>query len=117
MGLVPAGTWGDGVTGRSWSGVMALRRAARAALVPHAARRSLAIDLALVPGDTTAVDPAYLCTVNPIMMLAQAFWDSWMPREILCRMLLNADKSLREARTPWSKVVGPVSAALRVSGS
>eukprot|EP00959_Pyramimonas_sp_CCMP1952_P216958 4537391-Pyramimonas_sp.AAC.1 len=35
-----------------------------------------------------------------------------MPREILCRMLYNADKSLREARAPWSKVVGPVSAAL-----
>eukprot|EP00959_Pyramimonas_sp_CCMP1952_P092921 1944464-Pyramimonas_sp.AAC.1 len=35
-----------------------------------------------------------------------------MPREILCRMLFNADEALRGVRTPWSKVVGPASAAL-----
>ena len=52
MGLVPAGTWGDGVTGRSWSVVKALLRAVRAALFTHTSRRSLTIDLARVPGNT-----------------------------------------------------------------
>ena len=91
---------------------MALRRAARAALFTHTSRRSLTIDLALVPGDTCAIDPAYPCTVNPIVMLAQAFWDSWESREVLSRMLFAADKALRETKNVWSKVTGPVSAAL-----
>eukprot|EP00959_Pyramimonas_sp_CCMP1952_P203719 4260188-Pyramimonas_sp.AAC.1 len=71
MGLVPVGTYGDGVTGRAWSRIEPLRRAAHLALYPRVHGRSATMDLAIQAAPHT-VDPAYACTVGPIGNFARA---------------------------------------------
>eukprot|EP00959_Pyramimonas_sp_CCMP1952_P005874 122982-Pyramimonas_sp.AAC.1 len=91
-----------------------MRRAAHSALFVRTARRSLDVDLHLAPASPWSVDPAYACAAGPMLMLARAIWSSWIPRDLVARLMFAsgaaflADPSKRD----WPLVKGPISAAV-----
>ena len=76
-GLLPAATYGVGVTGVNDRDLKSLRVTTRKGLVDNLAGRSLTVDL-MILGDK--IDPSYLCNRAPIVMWLTALWNSWIPR-------------------------------------
>jgi hypothetical protein len=108
-GLLPAATYGVGVTGISDGDLRSLRVTARKGVVDNLAGRSLTVDLMLF-GDR--FDPAYVCNRAPIVMWLTALWNAWIPRSALLRSMVTAIRVVQDAERPWLLVDGPSAAVI-----
>eukprot|EP00959_Pyramimonas_sp_CCMP1952_P267939 5601988-Pyramimonas_sp.AAC.1 len=70
------------------------------------------ISLMLLLSDVDKVDPAYKLCKGPLMALASAVWDSWMPLPILRSGVKEAWGRLSQHTSPWQSIRGPFSACV-----
>ena len=112
QGVVPATTFGAKVTGAPWYLIAQARSLAHRALYLHTAMRSVTIDLALASKSPRSADPAYTMLAGPILSLASAFWESWVPKGWILRTWRTAHEAISITTMKWNKVNGPLSAAL-----
>jgi len=108
-GLVPAIMYGVSVTGMPNEDLRQARVCCRAALQLGTAGRSLTLDLQLAG---KGVDPAEHANRQPIVALARALWDRWLPRSEILRGLVGALGTVEKAGPgkEWTKVCGPFTA-------
>eukprot|EP00973_Karenia_brevis_P046465 6443673-Karenia_brevis.AAC.1 len=85
---------------------------AHGALSQHTRGRSATMDLALSGRQWSQVDPAIPSTATCIYMLCCALWENWVSRAWIFKRILAAEAELSSATRPWSKVNGPISAAV-----
>ena len=76
------------------------------AIEARLAADSRALALMLMPN--AQVDPIYVATIEPVVMLARALWETWFPLNVLHDSI---EWSLGAART-WAQVRGPLAVAL-----
>eukprot|EP00959_Pyramimonas_sp_CCMP1952_P306251 6409610-Pyramimonas_sp.AAC.1 len=55
------------------------------------------------------VDPAYRLNKGPLLALASAVWDSWLPVSVVRGGLEDAWRRLSDHGPPWQSIRGPSS--------
>ena len=106
-------TYGVDIMGMSSTHLLNCRRMIARATAPQAGGKST--DHGLYPFDahTATLDPAFDAHVLPPQSLALAWWESWQPRESLnAAIQLAKTKVLRDGAAVWSRVTGPIGAAV-----
>eukprot|EP00959_Pyramimonas_sp_CCMP1952_P201874 4221107-Pyramimonas_sp.AAC.1 len=100
-GMAAGVTYGASVTGTSATEVDSIRSLMFSAIERHGAGKSRTMALML----GKELDPIFRATLLPVLALARAMWESWIPVKVVSDGLLEAKKVHM-----WSQVQGPFGA-------
>ena len=97
--------------GASPSQIRICRRAAHRGTTRNPAGRSATFDLALGRARATLLEPSYRLNSAPIIAIASALWDGWVPRQWILRPWRETFASACDANFRWNAVNDGLTAA------
>lgn len=105
-GLLPALDYGVSVTGLAEAELQSMRTQVFKAIEARPEGKSRTLALMLMP--QKHLDPIFAATLEPVVALATALWEQWLPRKVLSDCM---DWTCGHVRS-WGQVRGPLAAAL-----
>ena len=107
-----AACWGMEVVGASNSQIRVRRALAHKLATKHPQGRSATMDLACAGKKGRTGDPAPKLLTGPIVQMASALWDQWVPRAWVLAVWHDEWQRASSVKASWNAVTDPVRAAM-----